>query len=67
MEIEVSWEWLIVDSGLVGDETMIQIYDSAGHGVARGHWFEDSLLLHRDRIVGFKVNCLVDYIEVTVL
>lgn len=37
MEIEVTWNWLLWESGLVGDETFICVLDASGETVGKGH------------------------------
>lgn len=40
----------LIFSGDINDRTMVQIFDCAGSFLARGHWYQDQILRHIDRI-----------------
>ncbi len=56
MEIEVNWQWLLWESGLVGDETLVIVRDSFGNKVARGYRDDRSVVSQGIcRITGFCI------------
>lgn len=56
MEIKVTLQWLLWESGLVGDETLVIVRDSFGNKVACGYRDDRSVVSQRTcRITGFCI------------
>lgn len=68
MEIEVNWQWLLWESGLVGDETLVIVREgSSGDKVACG--LRNSCSVFSQcirRIVGFCIFLSIDELTIYV-